>query len=250
MAQNKISILIPVFNSPPYLRESVLSLLKDPHPEKEILIIDDGSSASPKKLVGDLPVRFIESEINHGPAHALNLGLREATGDFVAFMDQDDILAPGGISWRWQWLHTHPATQAVMGGLAGVIDQRSERISTYRMLLKRKILSLPETLTLNFFRQGGWVPLSPLSLCLFRRELLSEVGFFDESLRAAHDREYLYRILHKTRIPHVPRSVLFYRLHESNLSVKIERGKIIPKRRTVAELFLINLAHGIPFPQA
>ena len=248
MNQSLISIIVPAFNPTGFLPEALNSLFEDPTP-KEVIVVDDGSVKGMNLLPPDLPIRIIRNPKNLGPAAAMNVGIREAIGEFISFMDQDDIAIRGSLRWRIKWLQQNPHEMAVMGALAGILDERPQNTRSFRMVLKRRLVELPERLDANYFKSGGWVPLSPLSLCVFRSSLIEKVGFLDESLRRAHDREYLYRMLKSIEIPFIDRSVLFYRVHDSNLSIRIEEGKIVPNPRTVAELFLINKAYGFPFPQ-
>ncbi|MCB0405686.1 MAG: glycosyltransferase family 2 protein [Bdellovibrionales bacterium] len=246
MSKTKISVIIPVYNPDSFLLDSVHTLLRE-SVDLEVLVVDDGS-AHPLPVWREKAVRLIRHERNKGPAAAMNSGIRAATGAYLAFLDQDDVLVPNSLNWRRRWLEDHPLEQAVMGAVAGIIDERKQSQNSYRMVLKRRLFEVPDRLTYKHFVAGGWVPLSPLALCLFRAPLIQDVGLLDESLLRAHDREYFYRLLKRTEIPYVDRSVLFYRLHDNNLSVSVQNGKIVPHKRTVAELFLINEEYGIPFP--
>ncbi|MEZ4751549.1 MAG: glycosyltransferase [Bdellovibrionota bacterium] len=246
MSKPTISVIIPVFNPDSFLLDSLQTLQRE-GTELEILVVDDGSSRSLPEFQ-DRNLRLIQHDRNKGPAAAMNSGIRAAQGEYVAFLDQDDVLVPNSLQWRLKWLEERGEEHAVMGAVAGIIDERKQRSNSYRMVLKRRLFEVPDRLTYKHFVSGGWVPLSPLALCLFRSRLIQAAGFLDETLRRAHDREYFYRILKLTEIPYVDRSVLFYRLHDSNLSVSVQNGKIVPHKRTVAELFLINEEYGIPFP--
>lgn len=243
-----VTVIVPVYNQRRFLRLALTSLLKDQSVPLEVIVVDDASTDDCIKTVSDLPIKVIRTDRNRGPAHAQNLGLEAATGAYVTFLDQDDLLVTNGIRWRLEWLRQRDEAPIVMGSVAGIIDERNVSSRSYRFLLKRRVLRMPETLTLDYFRHGGWMPLSPLSLCLARADLLRRVGKLDEELSRAHDREYLYRIVRETPIPFVDKAVLFYRLHDNNLSITIANGKIQPSRRTVAELCLIHLDHGLPLP--
>ncbi|MCB0417051.1 MAG: glycosyltransferase [Bdellovibrionales bacterium] len=246
MKKPKISVIIPVFNPDSFLLDSIQTLQRE-NTDLEVLIVDDGSSR-PATICENKTVHVIQHSSNKGPAAAMNSGIRAAQGEYLAFLDQDDVLVPGSLLWRLRWLEERPQELAVMGAVAGIIDERKQSSNSYRMVLKRRLFEVPDRLTYKHFVAGGWVPLSPLALCLFRSRLIHAAGLLDEKLLRAHDREYFYRLLKISEIPHVDRSVLFYRLHDNNLSVSVQNGKIVPHKRTVAELFLINEEYGIPFP--
>ena len=87
-----VSCIIPVFNGERYLREAIDSVLAQTHRSLEIIIVDDGSADGTRAVVanyGDQVLYLWQS--NAGPAAARNLGLSVATGEFVAFLDADDL---------------------------------------------------------------------------------------------------------------------------------------------------------------
>jgi glycosyltransferase involved in cell wall biosynthesis len=90
-----VSVVIPCYNSEAYLRETIDSAVNQTHPPREVIVVDDGStdgSASVAEAYGD-PVRVIRQE-NQRQAAARNRGIEEARGDFVAFLDADDLWHP------------------------------------------------------------------------------------------------------------------------------------------------------------
>lgn len=97
----RVTILIPTYNRPRMLAECVRAILADPYPAKEILVINDaGSPVSDvlRNAFPSQPIRCIEQPVNRGHVHARNAGLREATGDYIMFCDDDDILLPGHVT--------------------------------------------------------------------------------------------------------------------------------------------------------
>lgn len=94
----KISIIIPVYNGEKYIRQAVYSVLNQPYKNIEVIAINDGSLDHSEKILKDI----IESDMrlhivcqeNQGVASARNQGIRMATGDYIAFLDQDDIWVP------------------------------------------------------------------------------------------------------------------------------------------------------------
>ncbi|WP_067561135.1 glycosyltransferase family 2 protein [Ferroacidibacillus organovorans] len=97
----RVTILIPTYNRPRMLLECVRAIAADPYPAKEILIINDAGSPisdALHHLSSGMSVRCIEQPVNRGHVHARNTGLREATGDYIMFCDDDDILLPGHVT--------------------------------------------------------------------------------------------------------------------------------------------------------
>lgn len=96
--KNKVSVIIPVYNGEQYLEETVKSILDSKYPSLEILLIDDGSKdSSPgicKKLCAVHKNIYYFCKSNGGIAEARNYGLERATGEYVCFVDQDDLIEP------------------------------------------------------------------------------------------------------------------------------------------------------------
>lgn len=96
--QNKVSVIIPVYNGEQYLEKTVNSILDSRYPSLEILLIDDGSKdSSPdicKKISTTHKNIFYFRKSNGGIAEARNYGLERATGEFICFVDQDDLIDP------------------------------------------------------------------------------------------------------------------------------------------------------------
>lgn len=96
----KFSVVIPLFNKAPFVRDAVLSAVDQSHPPAEIIVVDDGSTDGGLERISDLPVRII-SQRNQGPGIARNAGIAAAEGEWVALLDGDDL-----------WLTDHLETLA------------------------------------------------------------------------------------------------------------------------------------------
>ena len=92
-----VSVLMPVFNGEKFLREAVDSILSQTFTEFEFIIIDDGSTDKTKEIIyhyKDPRIQYFSYNKNKGFIFALDYGLRKATGDWIARMDQDDVSYP------------------------------------------------------------------------------------------------------------------------------------------------------------
>lgn len=90
-----LSVIIPVYNAQKYLEEAVQSILKQPCQDIEIIIINDGSQDRSGEVAEQLAknhenIKVIQSS-NHGVSHARNLGIDAACGEYIAFLDADDV---------------------------------------------------------------------------------------------------------------------------------------------------------------
>lgn len=101
-----ISVIVPSFNYGHLVADTIASIQGQTYGNWEMIIVDDGSSDNTEAIVNermaaDPRIRFFK-QANAGPSAARNLALREAKGDFIQFLDADDLLEPG--SWPSNWL--------------------------------------------------------------------------------------------------------------------------------------------------
>lgn len=117
MEQPLISCIIPVYNGEHYLRESIDSILAQTYQPLEIIVADDGSTDGTGAVIATYgnQIRYL-SQPNRGPAAARNLGLRAALGDFVAFLDADDLWHPEKLARQMAQLQKRPDVDLCFAG--------------------------------------------------------------------------------------------------------------------------------------
>lgn len=188
-----VSVILPVFNGERFLEEAIRSVYAQDGAPIELLVIDDGSTDSSSEIVGTVApdARVIEQE-NTGPAAARNRGLSEARGEYLAFIDADDVWAPNKLS---RQLHDLVDDETV-----------DMTLSMTRCIHPDGTLAAP-----RFFMQFG---------CgLYRRRAFERVGGFDESLRFSEDLDWFARAREiGLRLSVTEDVTLHYRLHEDNLT--------------------------------
>lgn len=135
----RISIIIPVYNVEPYVEKCILSVLRQNYSNLEVVIVDDKTpDESMKKIEGVLKehsnthidFKIIHHEINKGLSEARNSGIREATGEYVTFLDPDDQLTDNCISTL--------ATEAINGDYDLIIGQRIIKETWSGRILNKK----------------------------------------------------------------------------------------------------------------
>jgi glycosyltransferase involved in cell wall biosynthesis len=239
----RVSVVLPAYNAGPFLRPAVLSVLADRTELLEAIVVDDGSTDGSLSTLSDLPVRVVR-QANLGEAAARNAGVRAAAGDFVTFLDGDDLLTSGGLSPRLQFLDSHPAALAAGGLPSALIDESGARLAEVFERMKAK-LEFPLVLTHELYRTGGFFPVS-CSLYLYRREAFARAGLYDETLAAAPDCDFHFRLLGLTSIPVLAVPVFERRLHASNLSMAGARPRDLSFRPEILEAIrLVNRRHGM-----
>lgn len=190
---NRVSVVIPVYNSEKTIKQAIDSVLHQTafNEIKEIMIVDDGSTdSSPdivKNIILDNPkvqIKCIRQK-NSGVSCARNVGMENATGEFIAFLDADDLWLPQKIERQLQVLDEHP--EIVFLGTA------------YYLGISRKevALSIPfkkiDKLYKATLRDIYWKHFPTTPSVIFRRDAIDKIGYFNPSKRFGEDINYFQK---------------------------------------------------------
>jgi len=191
-----ISVIIPTFNRAHVLPRAVRSVLAQKNADFDLIIVDDGSTENQDRgwrmrddeKPSTLPppasvIRFFRSEKNRGPAAARNLGIREARGEWIAFLDSDDEWLPGKLKAQLGFFRENP--EYLICQTEEIWIRNGKRVNPMKKHQK----------------SGGWIFDKCLPLCvvspsavMMHRKLFDKVGLFDESLLACEDYDLWLRI--------------------------------------------------------
>ena len=110
-----LSVIIPAWNAAPYLADAIASIRAQTWPVTEIIIVDDGSQDGTADVARSLGADLqLICQDNRGPAAARNRGLAAATGDFVTFLDADDLYVPEKVAWEMTALLADPTLEMAL----------------------------------------------------------------------------------------------------------------------------------------
>ena len=132
-----VSVVVPVFRSERFVADTIRSVLAQTLGDFELIVVDDGSpdrSIAICRTFSDPRIRY-EHQANRGLAAARNAGIRSARGRFVAFLDSDDLWAPGKLAHHVAHLESRPEV-GVSYGYSMFIDENGERMGSYQVLGK------------------------------------------------------------------------------------------------------------------
>lgn len=218
-----VSVLIPAFNHERFIRRCLDSVLEDPWPAKELVVIDDGSTDGTGERIAAwvaehadaIPVRFLRRP-NKGVAATLNELAALARGEFLRLGASDDYLLPGGLQAQVSYLQAHPRKQAVVGDSI-VVDPHERILHESGMCgLHRADKRLYRTdagirrAVIGQWAVGG-------AVVLLRREALQRLGGWTEGLRI-DDWDFFLRLAARDALGFIDVRVCAYRMHEANLS--------------------------------
>ncbi len=178
-------MILPVFNVARYVRESIHSVLSQSWTDLELLAIDDGSTDGTVReieQIGDGRVSLLRQE-HRGPASARNNGLRHARGEFIAFLDGDDVWVDGKLAQDVAQLVDHPEIDLVFAAMRMVDAEGRDLGRTVRRW--NGVITLRELLIENIIGTGT---------VTMRRSACERTGWFDEELPAAADYDYWLRV--------------------------------------------------------
>jgi glycosyltransferase involved in cell wall biosynthesis len=206
----KVSIIIPNYNRASLVKETIDNMLMQTWEDKEIIVVDDGStdnSVAVLKSYGDR-IHLIEQK-NQGVGAARNHGLKYASGEFVQFMDSDDLAGPSKIENQARELSERQA-DIIYGPWIMVKFKDQLVIPSGRALQQGP---LPPGRSACEWHASEWSTV--LQSCLFRRSILDKAGHFRTDWKVAEDQDIFARcVLAGGKLIYSPNCITLYRLHE------------------------------------
>ena len=209
-ARPAITVLMPAYNCASYVGEAIQSIQGQTFTDFEFLIIDDGSSDDTREVIRsfqDPRIRYLENQRNLGTISALNLGLRQARGIYVARMDADDISLPDRLQMQYELMERSP--QAVVCGTSTSI------INGQTPNQEWLITDDPERLKVDLIFH---MPM-PHGSIFFRRDQQREAGvYYNEGYPHAEDYFFLYQLSRLGEIRGIEDILYRYRMHGEQTS--------------------------------
>jgi glycosyltransferase involved in cell wall biosynthesis len=212
-----LTVVIPCYRGEHLVSDAIHSVLAQAGERVEIIVVDDGSpdrSAQVVAAIGDARVHLLRHEMNRGIAGARNTGLAEARGEFVAFLDQDDIWLSGFVEAGLAALREASAEKCVLGFCAAI--ERNGKGQDRRMRVMLPLdneLRAPRSLLAAMLRARFVV----LGASIIRRAVLVEIGGFDEKIRGGSDDfDVLVRLAERGGFVHIEGAHFVRRLHGQN----------------------------------
>ena len=211
-----ISVIIPTYNYGRFLIEALNSTLCQTVKPEEIIVVDDGSTDDTETIVRRFgkQVTYVKQE-NSGVSVARNRGAAESKGEFLAFVDSDDILDPNLIAKQIKKFHEDPEIGLVHCGMR---EFDSETGRTLRLHLEGGEEGIADNLLL-------WEGLVYVHGIMVTREAFDRVGGFDEKIKVAssEDWDFCYRVARRFRVGFVAEPLYNYRIHPEGAHFDVEK---------------------------
>jgi glycosyltransferase involved in cell wall biosynthesis len=210
-----VSVIIPTYNRAEFLRLAITSVLNQTFQDFEIIVVDDTSEDHTHEVVSDFSdkrIKYIRHEVNKRVAAARNTGVLNSSGDYIAFLDDDDEWLPRKLQMQVALLEDGPST---LGGVYTGFTQidRSTGQILQQIVHNRRGDIYNDLLKSNF--------IGPASTILLRRECFDRVGLFDESIEFGEEYDLLIRVSKEFHFECVPECLVTYWFHENKLSTNV-----------------------------
>lgn len=198
-----VSVVIPVYNRASSLKDAVESVFSQKYSNIEIIVVDDGSDENVKKCLKSYMARikYIRMENNRGVSSARNLGIDRAKGDYIAFLDSDDLWLPEKLEEQIKVME----------------EERTLICHTDEFWYKKdKFVNQGA----RHEKYGGWIFPSILDICrispssvIMHKKVLEKSGKFDENLFACEDYDLWLRIVSRFKISYLPTKLVVKRAY-------------------------------------
>jgi glycosyltransferase involved in cell wall biosynthesis len=224
-----VSVIVPVYNGEKYLGEAVESIRRQPHPRVEIIVVDDGSTDQSAALAERLspPVRLIRQPHRGLPA-AHNRGVAAAGGDFIAFLDCDDLWMEDKLSIQLALLREHSGIDIVLGHTRRMWMAASGDDGILRRHVSEPVLALS------------------LGAALVRRSVFDTVSTFDETITHSDDWDWFMRARELgVRLVVHPEVTVLYRRHGGNMTNQVGES-MVSFARMLQKSIIRRRAQGTP----
>jgi len=208
---SKVSVIIPTHNRAECLRSAITSVLNQTFQNFEIIVIDDASRDHTQEVIADLNnarIKVIHNQVSKGAAGSRNIGIMKSSGEYVAFLDDDDEWLPEKLKIQTYLLDSSPPE---VGG-----------VCTGRFIIEKtdgRVLSMynPEISDLS---KGNFITTSSL---LLRRDCFEKCGLFDESMPTCSDYDMWIRISKHFSFKIIKNALVNYSIHEDRLTSNYEK---------------------------
>lgn len=205
-----VSVIIPTYNRMPFLKEAVESVLKQTYRNLEIIVVDDGSTDSTALYLGTIYDERLSviTVVNGGVSNARNLGINSAQGEYIAFLDSDDV-----------WNPTKIEKQAELFCESTILVYCGSFIETTSEVRIEEPVFSGECYEAFWRNPGVAIVKYGCSSAVVRKDAITQIGGFDTSVPApSEDYDFFWRLSKLGNFDFVNEPLVKYRVHGGNAS--------------------------------
>jgi glycosyltransferase involved in cell wall biosynthesis len=252
----RVSVVIPTYNRADKVRGCIESVLNQTLTDLEVIVVDDGSSDDTGKILADIyggKIRYFYQR-NQGASVARNKGIEEAKGEWIAFLDSDDLWEPAKLEWQLKTLDRfRPECGACYTDVR--IFNNPETRTFFEMAEESYLhaagIGINEDVLRLLVRPGGAGMVVCLSSLMARADVVKQSGGMDPRLLYSQDSEFMFRLAMKTRFCYVNRPLVRFDrspAEERHVGVSSEWNKqdFFLKDSQLRLEGLLNLGEALP----
>jgi len=205
-----ISVVIPTYNRARYIGSAVRSALQQKYENFEVLVVDDGSHDETEEIISSIQdprLRYIKKD-HAGAPDTRNLGIAEANGEYIFWLDSDDVMMPNVLTEYARMARGWPDADVFYGNIEIFNDAGETKVVTYPDYYQEKNL-LTKMIRDSILPNPG---------SMVRKRLYEQFGGYSRAFRRAHDYEFWTRVAPNARFKHVGIVGCRWRWHEGNMS--------------------------------
>jgi glycosyltransferase involved in cell wall biosynthesis len=252
--ENKISVIIIFFNTEKYIAEAIESVISQSYDNWELILVDDGSSDNSTRIALDYAKKYPakiyyfehENHANRGMSASRNLGIKKSNGEYIAFLDSDDIWLPHTLKDQIEIFKSIPEVNVVYGRFENWFESDVGKDS-YKLPLHQpmdhpfvkpgNIINSPQLL--NLYLEGNNYILPGICSMMIKKSTIVKIGGFVESFRGMFEDHVMKSKIFLQENAYFIDSVLSkYRRHSESESIKV---KISQQKPLLKLLFLLWL---------
>lgn len=215
----KYSIIVPLYNKGEFIVKTVQAILQQTYSNFELIIVNDGSSDNGPELLNsieDSRLILIDKE-NGGVSSARNLGITKASGEWITFMDADDIMYPFALETYENVMQNHPNSDVIVAAT----DQSQKK---YPSTNEIKIIEDYDYENAASYARHGFSLVNTDCICI-RKTLLDQVGYFNEEYTHGEDQDLWKRLSESSHFVKIDKAIALYVTDIVNNSSNVDESK-------------------------
>lgn len=220
--KNRVSVIILTKNSVATVQKSIESVFQQTHKPDEVVVVDGNSSDGTREVVEKYPVKLV-AELGLGFGYARNVGVKNATGDIIFFLDSDCYAEPDWIEKALPNFDSNPEIAGVTGQTC--LWNTQSGVARFLACVGGRV---------NMPTQRRFVKIAPTMNLAVRRSVIDEVGGFDETLIRCEDTDFSYKVSQRYKILYEPDMVVWF---QGSPKLSVASRKCIRHFMGVGQLF-------------
>ena len=217
-----VDIIIPAYNPGKFLFQAIRSCFAQQYKNYTITVIDDSSTEDVKSMLKKFPtVNYIRNSENMGPGASRNVGINSTKGDLISLLDADDIMHPKKLKLSVNAFKKNSEIGMTCGNY---------RILVNRVRLKRPFYKNPISINYSSLMKQNFVASGSTTI---KREVIADLGGFNEEYRIAEDYDMWLRISEKYPIEYMHEVLYYYSI--------VPRGGSLTQRKDIQESHIKNI---------